>query len=81
MAVTGRLGGDPVNTMNGPTNVFSSPSPLTGNYDPFHGKQRWGDTSSIRFDPSASTTAWAFNETVQNGGNLWGTRGAAMQVN
>jgi hypothetical protein len=67
--------------MNPPVKIFSSPSPLTGNYDGNHGLQRWGDTSSVRMDPSGNGTAWLFNETVQSGGALWATRGAQVKTN
>jgi hypothetical protein len=79
MAFTGRLGGDPAGTMNAGVNIFTSPTTLTGNFDPHFGKQRWGDTSSVRFDPSVFDRAWMANETVPNT-NFWGTRIAEVRV-
>jgi hypothetical protein len=79
MAFTGRLGGDPAGSMNPGINIFTSPTTLTGNFDPHFGKQRWGDTSSVRFDPSIFDRAWMANETVPNT-NFWGTQIAEVRV-
>jgi hypothetical protein len=80
MAFTGRLGGDPANTMNATTVVFNSAFKLMGNYQSSFGAQRFGDTSSIRFDPSIFDRAYALNEYVPGTG-FWGTRQAAVRVN
>ena len=80
MAFTGRLGGDAANTLNAATVVFNSAFKMMGNYDSNFGAQRWGDTSSIRFDPSVFDRAYGLNETVPNSG-FWGTRQAAVRVN
>jgi hypothetical protein len=79
MAFSGRLGADPLNVMNAPTVIFNSAFKLMGNFDPNFGAQRWGDTSSIRFDPSIFDRAYALNETVPNS-SFWGTRQAAVRV-
>jgi len=79
MAFTGRLGADAANTLNAPTVVFNSAFKMMGNYDPNFGAQRWGDTSSIRFDPGIFDRAYGLNETVPNSG-FWGTRQAAVRV-
>jgi hypothetical protein len=79
MAFTGRLGADPASTLNAPTVVFNSAFKMMGNYDPRFGAQRWGDTSSIRFDPSIFDRAYALNETVPDS-SFWGTRQAAVRV-
>lgn len=54
--------------------VNQSANPLTGNFDPNHGLQRWGDTSAITLDPSNTTTVYGVNEKVQSndgGPNRW----------
>lgn len=43
----------------------TSANPLTGNFDPNFGAQRWGDYSAVTLDPSDTTKAWAVNEKVQ----------------
>jgi hypothetical protein len=79
MAFTGRLATDPVNTMNATTSIFTGANKLMGNYDSNFGAQRWGDTSSIRFDPSVFVRAYALNESVPNSA-FWGTQQAAVAV-
>jgi hypothetical protein len=79
IAFTGRLGGDAANTLNPATVVFNSAFKMMGNYDSNFGAQRWGDTSSIRFDPSVGDRAYGFNETVPSS-SFWGTREAAVRV-
>ena len=54
--------------------VNQSANPLTGNFDPNHGVQRWGDTSAITLDPSNTSTVYGVNEKVQaddGGPNRW----------
>jgi len=80
LAFSGRLGADPPNTMNAATVVFNSAFKLMGSYDPNFGAQRWGDTSSIRFDPTNPDRAYAMNETVPSS-SFWGTRQAVVRVN
>ena len=78
MAFTGRLGADPINTENPPTIVHNSAIKMMSNYSPSKGLQRWGDYSSIRFDPSIFDRAYLYNERVPASG--WGTRQAAVRV-
>jgi hypothetical protein len=79
MAFSGRLSADAVNTLNPPTVLFNSAVKLIGNYDPNKGLQRWGDYSSIRFDPSIFDRAYLYNERVLTT-SLWGSRQAAVRV-
>jgi hypothetical protein len=79
MAFSGRLSTDPVNTLNPVSNIFNSGVKLTGHYSVNHGSQRWGDYSSIRFDPSIFDRAYLYNETVQTP-SIWGSRQAAVRV-
>ena len=73
VVVTGRIAADAASTMATPALVSTSPFILTGNYDPNHGTQRWGDTSSMRFD-GASANGWFANEYVPTSSCCWGTR-------
>ena len=52
--------------------VGGSNNPLTGNFDPNHGVQRWGDTSAITLDPLNTTIVYGVNEKVQAGPNPTG---------
>jgi hypothetical protein len=79
MAFSGRLSTDALNALNSRTIIFNSGVKLMGNYDPNKGLQRWGDYSSIRFDPSIFDRAYLYNETVV-ATNLWGSRQAAVRV-
>jgi hypothetical protein len=47
-----------------------SPQPLTGNFDPNVGAQRWGDYSAVTLDPADQTQAWGVNEIVPLGNCL-----------
>ena len=49
---------------------FTSSATLTGDFDANFGVQRWGDTSQVTRDTTA-TTVWAWNEIVPN--SQWGT--------
>lgn len=53
--------------------MFTSPNPLTADFDPRFGEQRWGDYSAVTVDPSNSKRAWLVNEKVNPGGD-WGSR-------
>lgn len=53
--------------------MFTSSNPLTADFDPRFGDQRWGDYSAVTVDPSKSTNAWLVNEKVNPGGD-WGSR-------
>ncbi len=59
--------------------LFTSPNPLTADFDPNFGDQRWGDYSAITLDPAgvssitSSKRAWLVNEKVNAGGD-WGSR-------
>jgi hypothetical protein len=80
MAFTGRLASDPLSTMNPATIVvLNTTTKLMGSFDPNFGAQRWGDTSSARFDPNIFDRAYLFNETVPST-QLWGTQSAAVHV-
>ena len=79
MWMTGRIPTDAANAINQPTNVYTSPSTLTGNYDSRFGVQRWGDTSSVRFE-AGTARAWAFNETVQSGGSQWSSHEGVLSL-
>jgi hypothetical protein len=70
----GKLLGDSCGTIGAGILVNQSANPLTNNFDPNHGLQRWGDTSAITLDPSNTTTAYGVNEKVQandSGPNRW----------
>ena len=53
--------------------LFTSPTKLTGNFDPRFGTQRWGDYSAVTVDPLNSLRGWLVNEKV-NSANVWGSR-------
>ena len=61
---TGKTLADACSTLGAPGGVANktSPNPLTGNFDPTFGTQRWGDYSAVTIDPSMPTRAWAVNE-------------------
>jgi hypothetical protein len=61
----GKLLGDACGVMGAGVLVNQSSNPLTGNFDPNHGLQRWGDTSAITLDPSDTSTVYGVNEKVQ----------------
>lgn len=76
----GRTAGDALGSMGAPgTSLFTSPVPLTANFDSNFGAQRWGDYSAVTLDPAAYGTcaatrrAWIVNEKVESGGT-WGSR-------
>jgi len=78
MAFAGRLLADPANTLTTPTILHNSAVKLMGNLQ--DGRQRWGDYSSIRFDPSITSDAYLFQQRVVST-SLWGTRAATVRVN
>jgi hypothetical protein len=53
--------------------LFTSSNPLTADFDPNFGHQRWGDYSAVTLDPLSSLQAWLVNEKVNAGGD-WGSR-------
>lgn len=69
---SGKQAGDP--SIPPGVAVFTSPSALTGNFDPGLGVQRWGDYPSITIDPADQSQAWGVNESVNVGGASWATR-------
>jgi hypothetical protein len=69
--LSGKLSADPQITAG--TAGFTSPTFLSGNFDPGFGIQRWGDYSAVTLDPSNQATAWLVNEKI-NSSSLWGSR-------
>jgi hypothetical protein len=63
---TGKKFADPCSTLGAGTANNTSVNPLTGNFDPNFGTQRWGDYSAVTIDPSVTSRAWAVNEKVQS---------------
>jgi hypothetical protein len=61
---TGKKFADACSTLGAPGGVanVTSTNPLTGNFAPSFGSQRWGDYSAVTIDPSDITSAWAVNE-------------------
>jgi hypothetical protein len=55
------------------TVLFTSPTALTGNFDPNFGLQRWGDYSAVTVDPTNALRAGLVNEKV-NSASVWGSR-------
>jgi len=47
--------------------INQSGNPLTGNFDPNLGFQRWGDYSAVALDPANHTKVWGVNEKVRAG--------------
>jgi hypothetical protein len=69
-ALAARKAADAAGTLPTLLVPFTSSSTLTGDFDANFGVQRWGDTSQITRDPTAST-AWSWNGDVS--GSSWGT--------
>jgi hypothetical protein len=69
--LSGKLSADAQITAG--TAGFTSPTFLTGNFDPSLGIQRWGDYSAVTLDPSNGANAWLVNEKI-NTNSLWGSR-------
>jgi hypothetical protein len=65
----GKLLGNACGVIGAGVLVDQSTNPLTGNFDPNHGVQRWGDTSAITLDPSNTRIVYGVNEKVQTGAN------------
>jgi hypothetical protein len=65
----GKLLGDACGIIGAGVLVNQSTNPLTGNFDPNHGVQRWGDTSAITLDPSNTNIVYGVNEKVLTGPN------------
>ncbi|MCA1707136.1 MAG: hypothetical protein LC808_29265 [Actinobacteria bacterium] len=53
--------------------LFTSPTCITGDFDPRFGLQRWGDYSAVTIDPTNPRQAWFVNEKV-NDSDTWGSR-------
>ena len=70
ISYTGRLVGDPLNTMSqGETNVITGAGSQTGTLT------RWGDYSAMTVDPSDGCTFWYTNEYIPSNGSFnWKTR-------
>ena len=69
--LSGKLSADAQITAG--TAGFTSPTFLTGNFDPRFGTQRWGDYSAVTLDPSNVANAWLVNEKINNN-SIWGSR-------
>jgi hypothetical protein len=72
--ISGRRNFDPP-TIGAGTALFTSPTFLSGNFDPNFGCQRWGDYSAVSIDPGPANQlrAWIVNEKI-NTNSVWGTR-------
>jgi len=70
---SGRRNFDPANVIAAGSSLFTSPTCITGNFDPRFGTQRWGDYSAVTVDPSNSFRAWLVNEKI-NSSSAWGSR-------
>ena len=68
----GRRSTDPTDIGVG-TALFTSPTCITGNFDPRFGVQRWGDYSAVTVDPRSSLRFWLVNEKI-NSASAWGSR-------
>jgi hypothetical protein len=62
--LSGKLSADAQITAG--TAGFTSPTFLTGNFDPRLGTQRWGDYSAVTLDPSNGANGWLVNEKINN---------------
>jgi hypothetical protein len=72
--LTGRLAGDPINTMGAETEMKAGLGVQIG------AGNRWGDYSALTLDPIDQCTFYYTNEYLQtNGGFNWSTRIAAFQ--
>jgi hypothetical protein len=69
--LSGKLSADAQITAG--TAGFTSPTFLTGNFDPGFGIQRWGDYSAVTLDPANQAIAWLVNEKI-NSSSIWGSR-------
>ena len=56
---------------------FTSPTCITGDFDPRFGMQRWGDYSAVTVDPNNPRVAWLVNEKIDTS-TEWGSRIAAI---
>jgi hypothetical protein len=59
------------------TALFTSPTCITGDFDPRFGLQRWGDYSAVTVDPSNTRQAWLVNEKIDDAAT-WGSRIGAI---
>lgn len=64
-AVAGRLATDPLGTMNGPPEQFTTNTSFTYNVEAPPEPQRWGDHSSTSVDPNDDMTMWTLQQYVQ----------------
>jgi len=60
----GKLDGDTCGVLSPGLLVIQSANPLTANFDPNLGLQRWGDYSAVTLDPADHNTAYGVNEKV-----------------
>jgi hypothetical protein len=63
--IGGKKFGDACSVLGAGSLVNQSGNPLTGNFDPDKGFQRWGDYSAVTLDPLDFTTVWGVNEKIQ----------------
>jgi hypothetical protein len=74
---TGRLAGDPLNTLNqGEAVITNGTGSQTGTL------HRWGDYSALALDPSDGCTFWYTTEYIKSNGSFnWSTRIGSFKVN
>jgi uncharacterized repeat protein (TIGR01451 family) len=74
ISFTGRLAGDPANTMGAETSIIAG----TGSQE--FGLTRWGDYSAIQVDPVDDCTFWYTTEYMSTSGSFnWNTRIASFR--
>ncbi len=72
IGITGRLAGDPINTMQAETLA------ITGGGS--QGQTRWGDYTTIQVDPADDSTFWYINQYLDSDGSFnWHTRVASYK--
>jgi outer membrane protein assembly factor BamB len=77
--ITGRLSGDPINTM-GAEDVIQAGGGVQLSVAPNAAGNRWGDYSSMTLDPIDQCTFWYTNEYLKTDGDFnWSTRIASYK--
>jgi len=73
---TGRLAGEPINTLHAETPILSGGGSQSG-----FGLSRWGDYSSMSLDPADDCTFWYTTEYLKTTGAFnWSTRIASFKL-